>query len=54
MAATASPRRDIATTYVRLSAEIANYAMEGAKLTIEHGWLEEPPHASNRKELAGV
>lgn len=51
LAASASPRRDVATNYVRLAAEIARYAEDGAKLLIENGWLEEPPQALNRKEL---
>ncbi len=54
MAAAASPRADITSTFVRLAAEIAIYAKDGAKLTIENGWLEEPPQAPNREELAGV
>ncbi|MCA0753984.1 DUF3231 family protein [Paenibacillus sp. N4] len=51
VAASASPRKDVAMNYVRLAAEIARYAEDGAKLMIEHGWLEEPPQALNRKEL---
>ncbi|MFJ5717918.1 DUF3231 family protein [Neobacillus sp. NPDC093127] len=47
-----SPRRDIALQYVRLSAEIAKYAEDGANIMIKNGWLEQPPMAPNRDELA--
>ncbi|CAG7615812.1 hypothetical protein PAESOLCIP111_01829 [Paenibacillus solanacearum] len=50
-AAAASPRKDVAAQYVRLAAEIASYAEDGATLMIEHGWLEEPPHAPKRSSL---
>lgn len=48
----ASLRMDLATTYVRLTAEIAQYAQDGATILIENGWLEEPPQNVDRKELA--
>ncbi|MFC5650730.1 DUF3231 family protein [Paenibacillus solisilvae] len=51
IATAASPRRDVAANYIRLAAEIASYAEDGAKMLIEHGWLEEPPQAPDRKEL---
>ncbi|WP_040203356.1 DUF3231 family protein [Neobacillus jeddahensis] len=47
-----SPRRDLGLHYVRLSAEIANFAADGAKIMIENGWLEQPPMAPDRDELA--
>ncbi|SHN28305.1 DUF3231 family protein [Gracilibacillus kekensis] len=47
-----SPRRDIGIMYSRLVAEILKYADDGAKLMIKHGWLEEPPRALDRDELA--
>lgn len=46
-----SPRRDLAVDYVRLSAEIATYAEDGAKIMIRNGWLEQPPMAADRDEL---
>lgn len=52
VAASASPRRDIAADYVRLAAEIASYTEDGAKLLIKKGWFEEPPQALDREELA--
>jgi hypothetical protein len=46
-----SARRDLALKYVMLTAEIAKYAEDGANLMIDHGWLEEPPKASDRRAL---
>jgi hypothetical protein len=48
----ASLRMDLATNYVRLTAEIAQYAQDGATILIDNGWLEEPPQNVDRKELA--
>jgi hypothetical protein len=48
----ASPRRDIAGAYVRMMAEVGEYAAEGSELMIKKGWLEKPPMAPNRKDLA--
>ncbi|GGB69895.1 DUF3231 family protein [Fictibacillus barbaricus] len=45
-------RRDLSAHYVRLSAEIAKYAEDGANLMINNGWMEEPPLASDRDKLA--
>lgn len=47
-----SPRKDLALQYVRLSAEIAKYAEDGAKIMINNGFLEQPPMAVDREELA--
>ncbi|TCP19708.1 uncharacterized protein DUF3231 [Scopulibacillus darangshiensis] len=47
-----SLRKDITTDYTRLTAEIAKYSLEGAKITIDNGWLEEPPKALDRDQLA--
>ncbi|RPF50057.1 DUF3231 family protein [Aquisalibacillus elongatus] len=47
-----SPRRDIGVMYSRLVAEILKYADDGAKIMIKHGWMEEPPRALDRDELA--
>lgn len=47
-----SPRRDLAVAYSRLTVEIGEYATDGANLMIENGWLEKPPSAPDRKELA--
>lgn len=45
-------RRDLSTHYTRLLAEVGKYAQEGAKIMIKHGWMEEPPTAANRRNLA--
>ncbi|SFM46730.1 DUF3231 family protein [Salibacterium qingdaonense] len=47
-----SPRRDIGVMYGRLMAEIAKFSNSGAKIMIKHGWMEEPPRAADRDELA--
>ena len=45
-------RKDVAAVYIRLTAEIGKYSLDGAKMMIDHGWIEEPPKAANRDELA--
>ncbi|UAL53532.1 DUF3231 family protein [Bacillus sp. CMF21] len=47
-----SARRDIAFHYVRLTAEIGEYAEDGANIMIKNGWLEEPPLSEDRNKLA--
>ncbi|WP_430788484.1 DUF3231 family protein [Virgibacillus flavescens] len=47
-----SPRHDLGVKYTRLIAEIARFSNDGAKLMIENGWLEQPPIAADRKQLA--
>ncbi|WP_163538225.1 DUF3231 family protein [Gracilibacillus sp. YIM 98692] len=51
-AAGTSARRDVAAHFVRLSAEIAGYAEDGANIMIKNKWLEKPPQAPNREQLA--
>jgi hypothetical protein len=48
----ASPRRDVAGSYVRMMTEVGEYASEGSQLMIKKGWLEKLPMAPNRKDLA--
>ncbi|SDE97650.1 DUF3231 family protein [Sporomusa acidovorans] len=48
----ASTRVDVAGEYIRLMTEIAAFGEDGAQLMIKHGWLEQPPQAADRKELA--
>lgn len=50
----ASLRSDLPTTYARLMAELVKYADDGANILISHGWLEQPPQASDRKALQRV
>jgi hypothetical protein len=47
-----SQRRDLGLMYDRLVAEIQLYAEDGANIMIKNGWLEEPPKAPDRDELA--
>jgi hypothetical protein len=47
-----SQRRDIGLMYIGLSGEVVKYAEKGTRLSIDHGWLEQPPLAIDRKELA--
>ncbi|WP_071315556.1 DUF3231 family protein [Anaerobacillus isosaccharinicus] len=46
-----SPRRDLASNYVRLTAEVLQYAEDGTNLMIENGWFEQPPQAIDRNQL---
>jgi hypothetical protein len=45
-------RKDLLAHYVRLSAELLNYAKDGIDLMINHGWLEKPPTADDRDKIA--
>ncbi|MFC3015041.1 DUF3231 family protein [Virgibacillus litoralis] len=47
-----SPRVDIGVMYNRLSLEIQLYSEDGANIMIKNKWLEQPPMASDRDELA--
>ncbi|HWO75183.1 MAG TPA: DUF3231 family protein [Bacillus sp. (in: firmicutes)] len=47
-----SPRRDIGTKYADLTRDILLYAEDGVNIMIKNGWLEEPPRALDRDELA--
>jgi hypothetical protein len=46
-----SMRRDLATHLVRLTAEIGQYAEDGANLMIQNSWLEQPPTAPDRNAI---
>ncbi|ASN07027.1 DUF3231 family protein [Virgibacillus necropolis] len=52
LAMAASPRHDLGVKYSRLIAEIAKYSNDGAKILINNGWMELPPIAADRKDLA--
>ncbi|MCJ8009962.1 DUF3231 family protein [Lederbergia wuyishanensis] len=47
-----SPRRDLTTAYSRLMVEIGEFVSDGTQMMIDNGWLEKPPSAPNREELA--
>lgn len=51
MALAASPRRDLGMNYASLIPEIALYAEDGANIMIKHGWMEEPPQATDHDQL---
>lgn len=48
----ASLRKDISTSYVRLSAEVSQFAKDGIDIMIKNAWLEQPPQIPNHKGLA--
>jgi hypothetical protein len=45
-------RRDIGAMYGKLLLDIGRYVEDGANIMIDHGWMEQPPHAVNRDHLA--
>lgn len=47
-----SLRGDLISMYNRLSLEIQLYSEDGANIMIKNGWLEQPPMAADRDELA--
>ncbi|KAB8133598.1 DUF3231 family protein [Gracilibacillus oryzae] len=51
-ASAASLRTDIATSYVRLTTEAAQFAKDGVDIMIKNEWLEQPPQIPNHKGLA--
>lgn len=48
-----SQRRDLATKYAILTADIMKYAEDGVNILIDKGWLEQPPTFIDRKGLSG-
>ncbi|VEF49763.1 Protein of uncharacterised function (DUF3231) [Bacillus freudenreichii] len=51
-AASLNGRRDIGAMYTRFLMDIGLYVEDGTNLMIEHGWMEQPPEAVNREDLA--
>lgn len=47
-------RLDLSTEYSKIMIEIMSFGKDVTDLLIEREWMEEPPLAPNRKELAGV
>ncbi|WML52234.1 DUF3231 family protein [Neobacillus sp. PS3-12] len=47
-----STRRDLFAHYTKIIAEIGIYAEDGINLMIKYGYMEEPPKAPDREELA--
>lgn len=52
LSASISPRRDLGLMYTRLIGEIAKYSNDGFQILIKNSWLEQPPMAADRKDLA--
>ena len=50
-AISASMRKDLQASYMRLALEIGQYVAAGANLLIENNWMEEPPQAVDHREL---
>ncbi len=50
--ASVNGRHDIGVMYAQYLMEISFYVNEGAKIMIDHQWMESPPKAANRDELA--
>ncbi|MEH7378388.1 DUF3231 family protein [Neobacillus drentensis] len=44
-------RRDLGEKYVVFTSELVRFAEDGMNLMIENGWFEEPPKASDRRDL---
>ncbi|WP_078408858.1 DUF3231 family protein [Priestia abyssalis] len=51
-ASAASLRTDIATSYVRLTTEVSQFAKNGVDIMIKKAWLEQPPQIPDHKRLA--
>jgi hypothetical protein len=49
-----SMRHDLGVNYGRLMAEFGHYGDDGLNLMINNKWLEQPPLAADRKELANI
>jgi hypothetical protein len=47
-----SRRSDLVVDFSRLTAEILKFSEDGANILIANEWLEQPPLAANRKDLA--
>ncbi|NWO14748.1 MAG: DUF3231 family protein [Virgibacillus sp.] len=45
-------RRDLGAMYVRFLKDIGLYVEDGTNIMIKYGWMEQPPEAVDRKELA--
>lgn len=45
-------RRDIGAMYGKFLMDISLYVEDGANIMIDHGWMEQPPEAADREELA--
>ncbi|MEI5908761.1 DUF3231 family protein [Bacillus spongiae] len=48
-----SLRSDLPTKMTLLAKNIYDFAKQGGKIMIKHGWMEKPPQIEDRKELTG-
>ncbi|MCM3540603.1 DUF3231 family protein [Priestia endophytica] len=46
-----SLRSDLPVKMLQLGKDIYNFAKEGGKIMIQHGWMEEPPQIEDRNQL---
>ncbi|MDM5227239.1 DUF3231 family protein [Cytobacillus sp. NJ13] len=51
-ASASSLRSDIASSYVRLTTEVAQFAKNGVEIMIKNTWLEQPLQIPDHKGLA--
>lgn len=47
-------RIDLTAEYSKHLLEVMKFGKDGMDLLIERGWMEEPPHAPDRKKIAGI
>ncbi len=45
-------RRDIGGMYAKLLMDVGLYVEDGANIMIDNAWMEQPPEAIDREELA--
>jgi Protein of unknown function (DUF3231) len=45
-------RRDIGAMYAKFIMDVSLYVEDGANIMIDHGWMEQPPEAVDREDLA--
>ncbi|HWP95401.1 MAG TPA: DUF3231 family protein, partial [Syntrophomonadaceae bacterium] len=51
---TNSFRHDLTVELAKISAEVVSYFEDGVNITIDNGWLEEPPRLVDRRELVNI
>lgn len=45
-------RRDLGAMYAKFQMDVSLYVEDGANIMIDHGWMEQPPEAIDREDLA--
>jgi hypothetical protein len=45
-------RRDLALMYAKSLKDISDFVNDAADIMIENGWMETPPEAADREDLA--